>query len=128
MKTSEIIQRIYDLLNSPKAWTQGFLARVSLSGLPTFVMHDKATCWCLWGALEKVIYESFNCNHDYSKTPGFLVKAIRENYYKDRDLSLYDDISLTTLVEEFNDDHRRTHQEILDVCLKAKVFAEQTGD
>jgi hypothetical protein len=53
-KQSEILVGVKELLSDPKRWTQGVIARKSNNQI-TYPSDPEATCFCLAGALKKVI-------------------------------------------------------------------------
>lgn len=55
MDSKEILIKIRELLADPKHWTKGSYARVKKGGESTSYDVENATCWCLMGALNKVV-------------------------------------------------------------------------
>ena len=85
MKTKEILEDAYHLLDDKKHWTQGCFARDRL-GRSVYTSSNSATCWCAIGALEKVALEKSEIG-DYvggslEKAEKALTKAIVELYKK----------------------------------------------
>ena len=54
MNTVELLQQARDLIASPEAWTQGTYAR-NASGKRTPLAGPDAVCWCVSGALRRII-------------------------------------------------------------------------
>jgi len=50
---ADILTAAADLIEKPGAWTQGALARHA-NGNPVGPAEANATCWCLYGALDRV--------------------------------------------------------------------------
>lgn len=58
MNTKEVLIKVRELLSDRSHWTQGASARIKKGGKLIPVIHENATCWCLTGAVKKVILEN----------------------------------------------------------------------
>jgi len=46
-----------NFISDPERWTKGTSAR-SINGVPIHPLNHNATCWCSFGAIEKVVSDS----------------------------------------------------------------------
>lgn len=96
--------KVKELLADPNKWTKGSSARDSV-GIPVHIDSDRATCFCMRGALVKVCGEDENrYSRDYDK----LMATILED-------------TCVRSITYFNDHPSTTHQDILRVLEKADV-------
>ena len=87
--------KIRELLSSPDKWTQGAPARTSDGGIISSC-DKKAYCWCLYGAILKVSYETTKVNK----------KLIRNQLVT----MIYRKIGN---IGEWNDSHERKHSDVI---------------
>jgi len=86
---------VEELLSDPKRWTQKANARDS-DGAEVRFDSDDAVCWCLWGAMAKVIPM-----HDRTRVHADINNLIEEG------------------AVQFNDTH--THAEVLALVKEAGI-------
>lgn len=96
-----MIQPLYDLLKDPKHWTKGSYAK-DAEGLPVSSASPDAVCWCLGGAISKVSDNIEDANAYFNRLEEILTE-------------MYDAES----IEEFNDDLKTTHADVLKVIEEA---------
>jgi hypothetical protein len=93
--------KVYELLAKPESWTKKAPAR-NKHGKEVNASYSEATCWCLAGAICKLIEE---------------VK-IRASIYKQIHKEI--DSEYTSTVD-WNDAPERTHQDVIDLCKKLDI-------
>lgn len=99
--------KMYELLDKPEKWTQGFIARDESSN-PTAPLDDYAVCWCLLGALDKCYPRHYLEVRKINKTTECrLSEAIRKKYSK-------------SLVQ-FNDNPNTTFDQVRSILLELDI-------
>ncbi len=104
--TKEILTEARSLITNPDNWTQGFFAR---DGDGVLLESDSpgATCWCAWGAIQKVVGVSL-----LSKAHNLYLWDTLWNATGEPDFG-----SSSHVIWSYNDTH--THEEVLAVFDKA---------
>lgn len=89
MTPKQILTQARELISDPKRWTKGYFAKTAL-GAPCGSLSDRAICWCISGAINKV--SEFK-NHQVA----------------------YDRLRLVVgpLITQFNDDPKTTHADVI---------------
>lgn len=106
MTTLEAVQQVRALLKPRKNWTKGAAARTQRDywflnrGVITRARSDKAVCWCLTGAIERVRVDSGGA---FNK--------------RDVDSAICAQLSFPVLafnsLQEFNDHRKTKHRHVL---------------
>lgn len=115
MELKEQLKAVRELLTPPENWTQGSNAR-DKSGEPVYATAKEATCWCLWGAWEKV-----------QRSPVTLEAMMSESgkdfAYRDRLLDAAAKLGLSNVhtVSDVNDFH--PHETVLKVLTLAEELS-----
>lgn len=113
---SDILQKARELISKPEAWTKGSFARDAEGRTVRDINDDRATCWCLLGAVSKSTRDLSMGNQEYRDARFCLRCAVGAR------CGLGDaDSPLTTA--SFNDDPHTTHADILAVFDDAIVRA-----
>lgn len=108
----ENLIQIKALIKDPKHWIQGESTR-DAAGSPTSPFSEKATCFCITGALEKVVYSESNANEvNTVKLYIEIMRSIR-NAISVITATSVDQCSVST----YNDSH--THTEVMTLLDKA---------
>ena len=108
MKISDVLIKAKTLIQDPKNWTQGVLARDNLYE-PVPTTSRNAVCFCTYGAVGRVLVLENSSQHD--EVAGPLKKACAA-------------ISGSSRVAEYNDTH--THPEVLALFDKAIELAKES--
>lgn len=104
---ADILDWAADLIEPEGAWTQGAFARTK-DGEPIGPLEAPATCWCLYGAIDKA-------GEDLGVDAGW-----------DADRALF--ASLRTNVPKFNDAPERTQAEVVAALRQAAERARALGE
>ena len=107
MTPKEIIRGMLDLLRVESRWTKGYYAK-DAEGYDIEATNPFAVCWCLAGALMKI-------------TKHIDLYDIGEIAAMDEAERLLMDATGGIGMTLFNDDHRRTHGDV--VCVLEKALA-----
>lgn len=105
-----LLDGVLEYLNSPDRWTRGSFARDSLDE-PIYYRDAKATCWCLHGAIMRVVSEKLPIGEGRTAAEVYLSYHIREAA---EELLGKKVDTITT----FNDNH--TYEEVLSVLRATK--------
>lgn len=106
MTVHDTLTRARALIAQPETWTQNAYARDS-DGTPIVSNSPDAVCWCLTGAIYRVITPgSYLGNPDYLAATDALSDALPAHVTSE-DLTVW------------NDTPRRTHQQILNLLDRA---------
>lgn len=98
MNTKDYLIKIKETINTPNKWCKGFYA-TNKNGKPVLVNDDTALCFCISGAMDKVIF-----------------------YYPDKikiHNKLFFTLNLNMNLTIFNDSSETTHQDVMDLIDKA---------
>lgn len=113
MTTKEGLVKIYELLEDPAHWTQGANARDGAGrSVPPYEEYP-ATCWCLNGAIMKVVFGHTMYTSSTTRAGMGLSHRMR-NALQDALARRGKGASLS----RFND-HRATHQDVLGLIKDA---------
>lgn len=104
MKPSEILHAAANLLKNPGAWTQKSDAR-DAHGYEVRVSSPKATCWCAFGAIVKVIANPYD--EIDTQVAAFLRQATG-----------------IWSITSWNDAEGRTQEQVIAAFLKAEQLAK----
>lgn len=102
MKPSQILTSAKILITNPNKWTKGTFGR--LNGIPVPVQH--AECYCAVGAVMKI-------HGIYSAQLSYLSRVLPRGF---------------KWVDNFNDDSKTTHADILELFEKAIILATSEGN
>lgn len=98
-ETIAVLDAVRDVLSNPDRWTKFELARSRL-GDPVEPDDPSASCWCLQGAISRVVDDSTTRNAAHQELRVTL--ALRDRL-----------INLPLIAVEYNDQHDTTHADIL---------------
>ena len=104
------MSKLLNLLQNKKSWTKGANARTK-DGNPTHSNDEKATCWCLQGAIYKVNLGDPDIHPILNKLQAALPKHFRDSAYD----------SLQNVITYFNDHPDTTHEMVLEAIRKAGI-------
>ena len=95
MQTIDILHGLKKVLSGPDKWTKHVSARDEY-GRPTSCRSDKAVCWCLTGALQRVVNPLDHA--DWERGISILQKGIADKGLPPAMVSvpLYNDLQKTT--------------------------------
>lgn len=114
MSAVETLTKVRELLASPERWTQGFFARDSAGTICNFA-DANAACWCLSGALARVLPEDTDEHEErYDAAGEYLQAALPER-------------SRTAGYIAWQDKPQRTHAEVLALVDRAIEIARTSG-
>jgi len=105
MNSVEVLLAAKELLNDPKCWTKGTVAR-NANGGAVAPNNTDAVCWCAVGALAKICKYPFNPTLYETVIYAFENVSSRQNG-----------------IGYWNDDKDRTHEEVLNAFDRA-IFEE----
>ena len=109
------LDRIIEILKSPKSWTKRMNAR-SINGNKVEYYNPKAVCWCIDGAILKALREQKLTNHKWQNSYRKIVHAICKVANLKHDIRHQDEHI------GFNDAETTTFENITEALYKARAF------
>lgn len=107
LTVAEVLDGAADLLTPEGKWTQEQFARDNTGGTYAHGFDQRATCWCVVGAIEKV-------RHAVALQPGYKDPAV-----------LFLERGIGYVVTEWNDEPNRTQDEVVEKLRQAAALARE---
>lgn len=115
MNTHTVLTKARELLDDPNSWIKGCLAKTTKRGLSVVPNSDKATCFCLMGAVSAAVgYNSYPASNG-----RFAKAAIRQLAKASGDRHSRNIASQQNRLVDFNDSRSTKHKDILDLLDRA---------
>lgn len=112
MTAKEILVASRELLAKAECWTKGCAAR-GIGNTPQKVMSDEATCFCMMGAMRRVLgYALPSYQYPAMESARKILHSVLPAMPRDLNFQPVD--SVVSHIAYYNDHPATTHQDILD--------------